>query len=197
MINQLVYDTSTRLNIYFKEFQFFQNYEEYLKRWYKLEESSNRVPKLSEYYKNYHKFFCRPNFNDFIISDIMHNYTDDKAELFYKKNFELTISEEVSEKNNSSGLSSIDNITNNKTIFTNKNKFIIEKNEKSINYSLTLTLNNTTINSIQNNKKNLITARSKKNSFEEIVHSLVYYKQKKQTKKNKKIIIKKKVLIKV
>ena len=187
IINQLVYDTSTRLNILFKEYQFYENYEEFLKRWYKFQESSNRIPKLSEYYKNYHKFFCRPNFNDFIISNLMHNCTDDKAELFYKKNFEFTKSEDISDKNNSSALSSIDNITNNKTIFTSKNKFIIEGNEKSINYSLTLTLNNTTIKSIENNKKNLISARSIKNSFEEIVHNLVYYQKKKQIKKNKKV----------
>ena len=183
IINQLVYDSSSHLNINFKEYQFMENDEEYLKRWYKYEESSIRVPKLSDYYKNYHKFFCRPNFNDFIISNIMHNFGDDKAELFYKKNFNLTNSEmveEISEKDNSSFMTSIDNITNNKTIFTNKNIFIIEGNERSINYSMTLTLNNTTINNIKNNKKNLISARSVKNSFEEMVHNLVYYQRKKK-----------------
>ena len=188
IINQLVYDCSSHLNIIFKEYQISENYDEYLKRWYKHQESSNRIPKLSDYYKNYHKFFCRPNFSDFIISNIMHNCGDDKAELFYKKNFDFSNSEmdEKSEKNNSS-LSSIDNITNNKTIFTNKNKFIIEENEQSINYSMTLTLNNTTIKNIQNNKKNLISARSIKNSFEEMVHNLVYYQKKINVKKSKKM----------
>ena len=188
MINQLVYDCSSKFNIYFKEYQFMENDDEYLKRWYKYEESTSRVPKLSDYYKNYHKFFCRPNFNDFIISNLMHSFGDDKAELFYKNNFNISnteICEEISEKYNSSLITSIDNVTDNKTIFTNKNKFIIEGNEKSINYSMTLTLNNTTINNIKNNKKNLISARSIKNSFENIVHSLVYY-QKKKDKNNKK-----------
>ena len=187
MINQLIYDSSSRFNIYFKEYQFMENEDEYLKRWYRYDESLTRVPKLSDYYKNYHKFFCRPNFNDFIISNLMHSYGDDKAELFYKNNFNMSKSEicdEISEKNNSSLITSIDNVTDNKTIFTNKNKFIIEGNEKSINYSMTLTLNNTTINNIKNNKKNLISARSVKNSFEGMVHNLVYY-QKKKDKKNK------------
>ena len=189
--NQLVYDTSSHLNIIFKEYQFIQNDEEFLKRWYNRGESSNRVPKLCDYYKNYHKFFCRPNFIDFKISKLMHNYGDDKAELFYKKNFDLKNSDfceeiEISEKNNSSALSSIDNITNNKTIFNDKNKFIIEKDEKSINYSITLNLNNSTLNNIQNNKKNLISTRSVKNSFEEIVHNLVYYQKKKTAKNYKK-----------
>ena len=191
IINQLVYDTSSHLNIIFKEYQFIQNYEEFLKRWYNKEESSNRIPKLCDYYKNYHKFFCRPNFIDFKISNLMHNYGDDKAELFYKNNFDLKNSEfcegiEISEKNNSSALSSIDNITNNKTIFTDKNKFIIEKDEKSINYSITFNLNNSTLNNIQNNKKNLVSARSVKNSFEEIVYNLVYYQKKKKAKNFKK-----------
>ena len=189
MINQLVYDRSSRYNIIFKEYQYIVNEEEFLKRWYKFEESKIRIPKLSDYYKNYHMFFCRPNFNDFIISDLIHNYGDDKAELFYKNNFEFTNSEtdeDFFEKNNTSSLSSLDNITNNKTIFSNKNLFIIEKNENSINYSMTLTLNNTTINSIQNNKKNLVSARSIKDSFEKIVHNLVYYQKKKQNKKNNK-----------
>ena len=191
MINQLVYDRSSRYCILFKEYQYMANDEEFLKRWYKFDESKNRVPKLSDYYKNYHMFFCRPNFNDFIISDLIHNYGDDKAELFYKNNFEFTNSEtdeDFFEKNNTSSLSSLDNITNNKTIFSNKNLFIIEKNENSINYSMTLTLNNTTINSIQNNKKNLVSARSIKDSFEKIVHNLVYYQKKKQNKKNNKKI---------
>ena len=191
MINQIVYDRSSRYNIIFKEYQYIETDEEFLKRWYKLDESINRIPKLSDYYKNYHMFFCRPNFNDFIVSDLIHNYGDDKAELFYKNNFEFTNSEtdeDFYEKNNTSSLSSLDNITNNKTIFTNKNLFIIEKNENSINYSMTLTLNNTTINSIQNNKKNLVSARSIKDSFEKIVHNLVYYQKKKQNKKNSKKI---------
>ena len=188
MTNQLVYDSSSRFNIIFKEYQFMENDIEYLKRWYRYDESSTRVPKLSDYYKNYHKFFCRPNFNDFIISSLMHSFGDDKAELFYKNNFKISKSEicdEISEKNNSSLITSIDNVTDNKTIFTKKNKFIIEGNENSINYSMTLTLNNTTISNIKNNKKNLISARSIKNSFEGMVHNLVYY-QKKKDKKNKK-----------
>ena len=189
IINQIVYDSSSHINIYFKEYLLFEAYNEYLKRWYNIDESSNRVPKLSDYYKNYHKFFCRPNFNDFIISDLMHNYGDDKAELFYKKNFKITnsvIDDKISEENNSSALTSIDNITSNKTIFTNKNKLIIEGNEKTNNHSISLSLNNTTIKIIENNKKNLISSRSIKNSFEEIVHNLVYYQKKKKTKNNNK-----------
>ena len=154
-INQLVYETSSHYAIIFKEFEYFQNYDEYLKRWYTNRESINRMPKINDYYKNYHKFFCKPNFSDFNIANIMQNYGDEKAELYYKDNFGVSNSEkeeDLSRKNNSNSLSSLDNITSNKIIFDDKNKFLIEKNEKSINYSMTMSINNTTIN--KNNNKN-------------------------------------------
>ena len=44
--------------------------------------------------------------------------------------------------------SSLDNITNNKIIFNEKNKFLIDKDKKSINYSLSINLNGSTINNI-------------------------------------------------
>ena len=64
------------------------NDEEFLKIYYRKYESKPRLLKLSEYYKNYHLFFCRPNFTDFVISDLMENNGDDKAEIFYKNNYE-------------------------------------------------------------------------------------------------------------
>ena len=91
--------------------------------------------------------------------------------------------EEISRKNNSMSLSSLDNITNNKTIFNEKNKFLIDKNEKSINYSMTMSINNTTLNSINN--KNLASSKRTNDSFEQIVNNIVHYK--KQKKKKDKI----------
>ena len=52
-INQLIYDKSSRYNILFKEFQYLYNGDEYLKRYYKRNESKPRIPKLSDYYKNF------------------------------------------------------------------------------------------------------------------------------------------------
>ena len=39
-INQLIYDKSSRYNIHFKEFQFLNTEEEYLKRFYQQHESN-------------------------------------------------------------------------------------------------------------------------------------------------------------
>ena len=187
-INQLLYETSSHYTIIYKEFEFYQNFDEYLKRWYTLRESINRMPKINDYYKNYHKFFCKPNFNDFSIANIMQNYGDEKAELYYKDNFGVSNSdkdEDITRKNNSMSLSSLDNITNNKTIFNEKNRFLIDKNEKSINYSMTMSLNNTTLNSINNKNKNLASSKRTNDSFDQIVDNIVHYKKKKK-KKDKK-----------
>ena len=104
-INQLVYDKSSRYNINFKEYNYYFNIDEYLKRFYKKYESKPRIPKLSEYYKNYHVFFCRPRFKDLVISDLIQSYEDDRAELFYKKNFDNSNSDDDNKdkslKNNS------------------------------------------------------------------------------------------------
>ena len=195
-INQLVYDKSSRYNILFKEMQFMDNSEEYLKRYYQRNESKPRIPRLSEYYKSYHLFFCRPNFKDLIISDLMENYGDDKAEIFYKNNFDKSNSnneeKEKSEKHGSQSLSSLDNITDNKIIFTKKTKKIIDQNLDSNFGTLTLTSNSinlNNINNIDNNKYNegLISSRSLNDSFEKIVHNLIYYQKKNlKIEKNKK-----------
>ena len=181
LINQLVYDSSSHLNIQFKEYQITNNYDEYLKRFYSKNESTTRIPKLNDYYKNYYKFFCRPFFNDFDLADVMHNYGDEKAENFYKNNFETSGSEtdeqNISDKCSSS-LSSLDNITDNKTIFTKKNKKMIDNNLDSKSITITLTLSNT----LNSNKNNLISERSPNNSFEKMVHNLVSYQKKKINK---------------
>ena len=186
-INQLVYDKSSHYNIFFKEYLFSNDPEEYLKRFYKRYEIKTRIPKLSDYYKNYHLFFCRPNFKDLVISDLMENYGDDKAEIFYKKNFESTNDDKDSEKQNSDSMSSLDNITDNKIIFTKKTKNMIDKNLDP-NYG-TLTLSNNS-NLTGQNEDGLISARSKNDSFEKIIHNLIYYKKNKKIfdkNKNKKV----------
>ena len=188
-INQLIYDKSSRYNIHFKEFQYSNMEEEFLKRFYQQHESKPRIPKLSDYYKNYHKFFCRPNFKDFVISDLMENYGDDKAELFYKNNYDNSnTNNEPSVKHNSDSLSSLDNITDNKIIFTKKAKKIIDHNLDNNYGTLTLTSNSmrSNLNDKKNFKSGLISSRSVNDSFEKIVHDLIYYKKNKNKTKYEK-----------
>jgi hypothetical protein len=125
----------------------------------------------------------------------MEDYGDDKAEIFYKNNFEKTDSmdeeKEQSEKRTSESLSSLDNITDNKIIFTKKAKKIIDQNLESNMGTLTLTTNSINFNNVNNNEMNnnegLISKRSANDSFEKIVHNLIHYKKNKiKLEKNKK-----------
>ena len=88
-INQILYNKSSHFNVIFKENLISNFLDEFLKRFYSFDESLIRIPKLSEYYKNYHLFFCKPFFSDFKFSSLMHKFNDNKAENFYKKNMKI------------------------------------------------------------------------------------------------------------
>ena len=176
-LNQILYNRNSHLNTIFKEYQYSFNLDDLLKRFYNIDESIKRIPKLIEYYKNYLKFFCRPNFSNWKISEKIHNYDDKKAEIFYKKNYGNSEEEEEKENSNNSSLSSLDNITNNKTIFDKKVKSIIENNENLSKATLTL-------QSSKNIKENLITNKSKDDSFIKFISPIINYKERKKKKKN-------------
>ena len=183
-LNQILYNRNSHLNTIFKEYQYSFNLDDLLKRYYNIDESTKRIPKLIDYYKNYLKFFCRPNFSNWRISEKIRNYDDKKAEIFYKKNYGNSEEEEEKENSNNSSLSSLDNITNNKTIFDKKVKSIIENNENLSKATLTL-------QSSKNIKENLITNKSKDDSFIKFISPIINYKERKKRKKiiNLKIII--------
>ena len=159
---------------------------------------------------NYLRFFCRPFFKQLILGKIVHNFQDKQAEIFYKNNYNDTLDYEKekeknqkdnSDKKSSDELSSLDNITNNKIIFDERTKKIIDNDLK--NEFCTLTLESPRINdlNINNNKANinisilegeLISKRSNaNNSFEKVVHYLVHsqFKKKIENKKKKRQII--------
>ena len=206
-INQIMYNRSSHYNTIFHEFQIEDFIDEFLKRYYYKHESVPRIPKLSEYYKNYHNFFCRPIFRNFKYTNLMHNYGDNKAEVFYKNNYgndeenkenENKENKNINNNNNdendseSSSLSSLDNITNNKTIFDKKTRQVIDNNTSNKG-TITLTLDESTRNSLKdfNNKNNnnneLYSKRSLDNSFIKTVSYIINYKP---NRKKKNIIIK-------
>ena len=181
--NQLIYNLPSKFNCIFKEFKYTNLTHDYLKRLYNFMESINRIPKLSDYYKNYHLFFCRPTLRSYKLSKLMCNYQDKKAEIFYKNNYKETkeiISVEKEEnnriKNNSSfSFSSFDNITNNKIIFDKQTKKMLDKSEtdlKNNNYYNTLILETSRSNTLLNN--GLISKRTGgSSSFEKCINALV------------------------
>ena len=189
--NQVVYNRPSHFNSIFKENQYNDEIDEFLKRQYKKREIKERIPKLSDYYKNYHLFFCKPIFINFYFYKLMHSYEEQKAEIFYKNNYEDEISKnensekEQKQKSESSSLSSLDDITDNKIIFTKLNKKIIDNNLDSNMYSITFTTDSFKNN---NNSSNfgLISKRSLDNSFEKVIKNFVNYQNKKNQKRKEK-----------
>ena len=104
----------------------------------------------------------------------MENYGDDKAEVFYKNNYENSKSKnEQSDKNNSESLSSLDNITDNKIIFTKKTKKIIDKNLDSNCGTITLTATSININTLM--KYNACDEALYNGSFQNIIKLALYF----------------------
>ena len=171
ILNQLLYNKLSHLNSIFKENCYTNNYNEFLKRKYKKKESIDRIPKLYDYYKNYYLYFCKPFFLNFFSANLLHNYYNNKAEIFYKNNYSTSIEKTEEENNkgsNSNSLSSLDNDTQNKTIFTKRNKYLIDNDIDSNKCSITLTFD-----SIDKYNEGLESKRSKNNSFEKMINYFI------------------------
>ena len=178
-INQIIYNKKTLLNCLFKEYQIIYNYNDFLKRYYRYFECIKRLPKLSDYYKNYYLFFCKPFLKDFKMTKLIQINGNHKAEIFYKNNYEsLTKNEDnETEKIKENSLYSFDNITNNKTIFDQKIKNIIENSSSKI----TLSLEGSEINK---GNYNLLTKRSNDESFLISINNLFNDKKEKKFNNN-------------
>ena len=189
--NQLVFNKSSHLNIMYKEKKIIRDKEEYFRRFYYKKESLKRIPKLNEYYKNYHIFFCKATLTDFLMGNILKNFEDNKAEIFYRNNYnDSNINKDDNEKSDkceSSSLSSLDNITYNKIIFDKRNKEIIDKDLNSKNITITLTLDSLRLNNKNENSKNFITSddnSEKENSFIQSIKNIVFYQENKKKNTN-------------
>ena len=186
IINQFLYNKLSHINAIFKENLYINNIKEFLRRKYNKKETKERIPKLSDYYKNYYKYFCRPVLLNYFSANLLHNYYNSKAEIFYRDNYSIT-KEKKNDKEkikNSNSFSSFDNDTDNNIIFDKRNKNIIDNNNENNSISLTFD------NSIKNNKE-LITKRSNNDSsvifLDNFIKQLVFHKD----KKNNKILINK------
>ena len=134
-INQIIYKCSSHFNVQYKEIQYNDIIVEFLRRFYRKREVKERIPNLYDYYKNYHLFYLKPILRNFYLENLMHNYQDKKAEIFYKNNYSRTTNEKNITDDNSgtSSLSSSDHYTNNKIIFNTKTKLLIDGKSGSKN----------------------------------------------------------------
>ena len=171
-INQILYKCSSHFNIQYKEIQYQDIIIEFLRRFYKKREVKERIPNLYDYYKNYHLFYLKPILRNFYLENLMHNYQDKKAEIFYKNNYSRTTNEKNITDGNTvtSSLSSSDHYTDNKIIFNTKTKLLIdgknntEQNKSLMNFEVSKIKNNNNDNnndnlrlSIKTNDENTLT----------------------------------------
>ena len=87
ILSQLLYNKNTHLVSVFKDYMIYDYKEEFLRRYYKENETFERLPKFSNFYKNYLKFFLKPTFNNLCFNEIIQDYSEKKAEIFYNQNF--------------------------------------------------------------------------------------------------------------
>jgi hypothetical protein len=120
LIENLIYNKNCHIVSTFKEFMILDYTDEFLRRWYTRVESKERIPKFANYYKNYLKFFCNPIFRSLKVNGIVQLYGDNKAELYYNRNYAKK------KKNDKKSESLQDDL---KVIFHTTIKDNIEKNE--------------------------------------------------------------------
>ena len=87
IMQNLIFNKNTHLVSVFKDYMIVDYIEEFLKRFYTLEESNYKLPQFSSFYKNYLKFFCSPIIKNLNINYLIHNRCEKKAEFFYNANY--------------------------------------------------------------------------------------------------------------
>ena len=146
-INDLIESKNCNLVAIFKDYLISDYIDEFLRRFYKIKESKSRIPKFSDYYKNYLKFFCKPTFSDFFANDEIQGYGEAKAEIYYKKNY--------AKKNNNKNNNYIETIFN--TSINESIENVIKDTKEfisTINTQETINLTDKTILEINNLNKN-------------------------------------------
>ena len=145
IITLLLNNANCHLVSIFKEKMLMDFIDEFLRRKYSKQESVERIPKFAVYYKNYLQFFCKPTFTDFVINEIINDYGEKKAELYYKNNYQGGKSKDIEdlgfEQTNSDEESE-------------NYKFKIGENGEIFDESIRDNIDNVTIMTTINNSKN-------------------------------------------
>ena len=191
IITYLLNNANCHLVSIFKEKMLTDYVDEFLRREYSRAESSERIPKFAIYYKNYLLFFCQPTFSNFVINDIINDYGERRAELYYKNNYQggksnenedLGFEESDSEEETDKEMKFKNN--ENGEIFDNSIKENIE------NVTIMTTINNSknnTINLNLNNEKIEVFSENKcDKSNDTTLHDLMDIVKKGQEEFNKR-----------
>ena len=145
LINDLIESKETHFIATFKDYLISDFHEEFLRRYFKLNEIKDILPKFYQYYKNYLNFFCKGTFSDFYLNEILQEYGECQAEFYYNKNYGHKERMKKKEKkgideannNNEESYESENNSNNEniRSIFSKSIKYSIDIIQKSINNS--------------------------------------------------------------
>ena len=145
IISFLLNNASCHLVSIFKEKMLTDFIDEFLRRKYSRQEGIERIPKFAVYYKNYLQFFCKPTFSDFSVNEIINDYGEKKAELYYKNNYQGGKSKD----NEDLGFEE-----SNSDEESDHNKFKVGENGEIFDESIKDNIDNVTIMTTINNSKN-------------------------------------------
>ena len=123
----LIYNKRSHLVELFKDYMLWNYIDEFLRRFYKTEESKERISTLYLYYKQYLSFFCKPIFTNFKYNDILLTGEEKKAKLFYN-NYYIKKNKEREDINKDNGILNIEDsnsINNNTSRNSSKEKYMI------------------------------------------------------------------------
>ena len=81
IIHNIVFDEKKRIVSIFKDYLLWDETSEFLKRFYKLKESSSRIPNICEYYENYTLYAPIYYSNEYEITKTMVKYTKRKKNI--------------------------------------------------------------------------------------------------------------------
>ena len=196
-IFDLIYGRSSKFTINYKEIILYDKNQEYNKRFYQLKESNLKLIKILKYYTNYLTFFCRPIFVQFSYNNILQNYYDIQADIFYRKNYLKKGEEEDYLKNSSNNINEFDNI---KTFPQKSSNLIFDFNTRkyidtSTNLLTSIEIDNDDINNepyiqkMKTSNNKYITIKSNNDDYLLDLVEIIKTKRKEEKNNNKNINI--------
>ena len=167
-INNILKTKPSHLVACLKDIMIYEFPEEFLKRYYFINESKKHIPKFVGYYHNYLQFFCKPIFRNLKLGKLLLVAGEKCAEQYYNKNYgddnindnNIKIEYNSSIKNifsdtvirSINGVCSFSDSTNSKSIDLNQSSFRFKKIYDNESESLVNILNN--LNGNQNTYTN-------------------------------------------
>ena len=141
IIEDLIQSKETHYTSLFKDYLIIDYAEEFLRGFFNINECKEVLPKFYDYYKNYLKFFCKSTFNNFYMNDLIQEYGENQAEVYYNINYKKK--ERIKKKDKK------ENIDDKNFEESKKNK-----NSQTDNMSNLISFNSFFTKSVENNIKN-------------------------------------------